>query len=216
MNGETLFNISTTALVLAPHTDDGEFGCGGTIARLIEDGVRVVYVAFSAAEESVPAEWDRDVLRKEVKAATRVLGLPADDCVCLDFRVRHFPAQRQEILEAMVRLHRELAPQVVFLPSRFDTHQDHSVVSEEGFRAFKTVTMLGYEVPWNNLEFRNNCFIRLEQRHIERKIEALRCYASQRGRNYAQPEFIRALAITRGIQVATPFAECFEVIRCIA
>ncbi len=41
-------------LVLAPHTDDGELGCGGTIVRLIDEGQDVYYVAFSICEESVP------------------------------------------------------------------------------------------------------------------------------------------------------------------
>ncbi len=41
-------------LVLAPHTDDGQFGCGGTIPRLIETGVKVTYAAFSTAAKSVP------------------------------------------------------------------------------------------------------------------------------------------------------------------
>lgn len=40
-----------TVLVLAPHTDDGEFGCGGSIAKFVRQGARVVYVAFSAAEQ---------------------------------------------------------------------------------------------------------------------------------------------------------------------
>ena len=52
-----------TALVLAPHTDDGEFGCGGTMARLIESGVEVTYVAFSTAAKSVPEGFPRDILR---------------------------------------------------------------------------------------------------------------------------------------------------------
>src|SRR5882672_12655752 len=42
------------ALVLAPHTDDGEFGCGGTMARLVEAGADVRYVAFSIATKSLP------------------------------------------------------------------------------------------------------------------------------------------------------------------
>ena len=36
-------------LVLAPHTDDGELGAGGFIAKLIEKGAKVTYVAFSTA-----------------------------------------------------------------------------------------------------------------------------------------------------------------------
>ena len=42
------------ALVLAPHTDDGEFGCGGTMARLVDEGTDVRYVAFSIATRSLP------------------------------------------------------------------------------------------------------------------------------------------------------------------
>ncbi len=38
-------------LVLAPHTDDGEFGCGGSIAKFIEAGKEVFYAAFSTAEK---------------------------------------------------------------------------------------------------------------------------------------------------------------------
>ncbi|MDY7036483.1 MAG: hypothetical protein SV375_10045 [Thermodesulfobacteriota bacterium] len=41
-------------LVLAPHTDDGEFGCGGSIAKFIEQRAEVYYAAFSLCEESIP------------------------------------------------------------------------------------------------------------------------------------------------------------------
>ena len=54
-------------LVLAPHTDDGEFGCGGTISKLIYQGVEVHYVAFSACEQSVLPEFPSDILITEVK-----------------------------------------------------------------------------------------------------------------------------------------------------
>ena len=37
-------------LILAPHTDDGELGCGATISKLIETSNDVYYVAFSACE----------------------------------------------------------------------------------------------------------------------------------------------------------------------
>ena len=47
-------------LVLAPHTDDGELGLGGTISRLIEDGKKVTYVAFSTAQQSVPERYLED------------------------------------------------------------------------------------------------------------------------------------------------------------
>ncbi|HQH22295.1 MAG TPA: PIG-L family deacetylase, partial [Thermoleophilia bacterium] len=89
-------------LVLAPHTDDGEFGCGGTMARLIENGVRVTYAAFSTAAKSVPEGFPKDVLKHEVRAATRVLGIPEECLRVYDFEVRTFPTVRQDILEEMI------------------------------------------------------------------------------------------------------------------
>lgn len=53
-------------LVLAPHTDDGELGLGGTISYLIESGSNVTYAAFSTAEESVPPGFPKDVLKQRL------------------------------------------------------------------------------------------------------------------------------------------------------
>lgn len=62
-------------LVLAPHTDDGEFGAGGTIARLLAEGSNVYYAAFSTAKESVPEGMPENILEIEVKEATKRLGI---------------------------------------------------------------------------------------------------------------------------------------------
>lgn len=40
-------------LVLAPHTDDAELGCGGSIAKFVEEGREVHVVSFSIAEDSL-------------------------------------------------------------------------------------------------------------------------------------------------------------------
>jgi LmbE family N-acetylglucosaminyl deacetylase len=200
-------------LILAPHTDDGEIGCGGSISRFIEMQNEVFYIAFSAAEKSVPSGWPPDVLRHEVKRATSVLGIQNKNLRILDFPVRDFPQVRQAILETMVQLKRELEPDVVLLPSLTDTHQDHQVVAQEGFRAFKTTSMLGYELPWNNLSFHSNVFCSLEERHVQKKVKALMCYKSQKARSYASPTFIKSLARTRGVQFGYKYAEVFESIR---
>jgi LmbE family N-acetylglucosaminyl deacetylase len=42
-------------LVLAPHTDDAELGCGGTMARWIDEGASVYTAVFSTAEKSLPS-----------------------------------------------------------------------------------------------------------------------------------------------------------------
>jgi LmbE family N-acetylglucosaminyl deacetylase len=202
-------------LVLAPHTDDGEFGCGATIAKFIDEGHDVHYVAFSAAERSVPKELPSDILRKEVTEATAILGVPRANLVVLHFGVRRFPQHRQEILEVMVRLSKDLEPDIVYLPSTSDTHQDHQAVSAEGFRAFKRTSIFGYELPWNNLTFTSSAFVVVDDGQMEKKVRALACYKSQADRAYATGDFVRALASVRGTQIGVKYAEAFEAIRLI-
>ena len=205
-----LFN---NVLVLAPHTDDGEFGCGGTIARLIESGAQVTYAAFSTAARSVPANFRSDILKTEVREATSLLGIDEAHLLIYDFEVRTFPTVRQEILEELVALQQRLDPDCVLMPALIDLHQDHKTIAEEGLRAFKRTTVLAYEIPWNNLNFSHQAYVRLEPRHVQAKVDALACYRSQADRNYANPDYIRNLAFTRAIDVGCEFVEVFEVYR---
>jgi N-acetylglucosamine malate deacetylase 1 len=203
-------------LVLAPHTDDGEFGCGGTMARLVEANAEVRYVAFSIATRSLPEAFPPDALAREVREATVEIGLPETALTVHNFDVRTFPAHRQEILELLVGLWEEWQPEVVFQPSLNDVHQDHQVVAAEGLRAFKRTTVLGYEIPWNNFDFSYQAYVALEERHVERKIAALGRYESQQHRRYINPEYIRNVARTHGVNVNRDFAEVFQVYRIVA
>jgi len=202
-------------LVLSPHTDDGEFGCGATIAKFISEGKEVFYVAFSIAEDSVPAPFPRYILEREVKEAAPALGIEADHLMIFRFKVRHFAHHRQEILEELVKLNKEIDPDMVLMPSLNDVHQDHETVAKEGLRAFKKKTILCYELPWNNLNFNFSGFVRFGEEDLAKKVTAMSCYTSQKGRGYASEEFIRSLAVTRGTQIGGGLAEVFEVLRLV-
>ena len=200
-------------LVLAPHTDDGELGLGGTIHKLISMGKNVYYAAFSTAEKSVPEGFPRNVLKYEVKKATARLGIKPENLFIYDFEVRKLNYYRQEILEELINLRKKYRFDLVFIPSLHDIHQDHSTIAQEGVRAFKNVTILGYELIWNNLSFNTQCFFQLSKEDIDAKISALAEYKSQGLRNYLSPDFICSLAKTRGVQIGSDYAESFEVIR---
>lgn len=202
-------------LVLAPHTDDGEFGCGGTIAKLIDDKAEVFYAAFSVCELSIPSHLPKDILETEVKNATGVLGIKSENLKIFRYGVRTFESYRQQILDDLVCLRNDIEPDLILMPSPHDIHQDHYTIGLEGVRAFKQISILGYELPWNNLTFNTQSFVFLEEEHLNKKIEALKCYQSQSNRIYANESFIRSLAITRGTQIGVKFAEAFEVIRWI-
>lgn len=203
------------ALVLAPHTDDGEFGCGGTIAKLVESGCEVHMAAFSACETSVLKKFPPDILVGELKKATAIIGIKPEHLYLYDFNVRIFNERRQDLLQIMIDLRNRLDPDLIFMPSMDDIHQDHYTVAQEGLRAFKFSSILCYEMPWNNLTFHTSSFVHLDERHIQSKITALMEYKSQAHRPYCNEEFIRSLARTRGVQINTHYAETFNVLRWI-
>jgi LmbE family N-acetylglucosaminyl deacetylase len=202
-------------LILAPHTDDGEFGCGGTIHKMVSSGADVYYAAFSACQQSVLPDFPSDILITEVKKATEVLGIKPSNLILFDYEVRTFNFRRQEILEDILRLKNQIAPDLVIMPSVNDIHQDHHTIATEGVRAFKNSTILCYEMPWNNFNFNTTCFVPLTEGEVAVKSRALAEYKSQAHRPYANDEFIRSLARTRGVQVNQQYAEVFEVIRWI-
>ena len=210
-----MFNSISKVLVLAPHTDDGELGVGGTIAKLIEQKIDVYYAAFSTAEESVPAGLPKDVLKTEVSAATKKLGIKPENLLIYNYQVRRLNYARQEILENLVQLRNTINPDVVFMPSLKDIHQDHTTVALEGLRAFKNKILFGYELIWNNVNFDTQCFITLEEKHVEKKIASLKEYRSQQHRDYMSEDFIRSMARARGVQVGTQYAEAFEIVRLV-
>jgi N-acetylglucosamine malate deacetylase 1 len=201
--------------VLAPHTDDGELGAGGTIAKLIELGANIHYFAFSTAQESVPEGLPKDILKTEVINATTRLGIPSQNVVVYNYQVRKLNYFRQEILEDLIMHRQKLNPDLVLMPSLNDIHQDHATIAQEGMRVFKGTTILGYELIWNNLTFNTTAFIDLNEKQIQKKCDSLKEYKSQASRNYMSEDFIFSLAKTRGVQIGVKYAESFEVVRMV-
>lgn len=202
-------------LILAPHTDDGELGCGASIAKHLAAGRNVVYIAFSTCSQSLPAHLPADTLSVECREANRILGVDPDKVLLFDFEVRHLLTHRQQVLEQLIRINQQWQPHTVYLPAEHDIHQDHQVVYAEGMRAFKNSNVLGYELPWNNPRFQPNYFEKIDETLLQRKIETLKAYRSQSHRKYMSPDFTRALAVVRGIQCNAPLAEAFESYRIV-
>lgn len=202
-------------LILAPHTDDAELGCGGSIARFVEEGTEVHVAAFSRAEDSLPPGSAPDMLEVEFRESMARMQVPQSHVRVFGFPVRRFSQHRQDVLETLIKLRREVEPDTVFAPSGHDMHQDHQTIHSEAIRAFKDITVWGYELPWNHVDFSAQAFITLQPRHVERKWEALQAYQSQLrlSRPYFTREFVFGLASLRGVQVKSPYAEAYEVVR---
>jgi LmbE family N-acetylglucosaminyl deacetylase len=193
-------------LILSPHTDDGELGAGGTIAKLVEQGSDVTYIAFSAP---------RLQLKKECKKSLDVLNIT--DFQILDFKARHFPELRQQILEILYKYNEKNEIDLVLTPSTNDLHQDHQTITNEALRSFKSSTILGYELPWNHIVFRENGFVSLADHHAQKKIDALWNYRSQidQQKKYFDKEYLRSLMRAKGLKIGAQYAETFEVIKLV-
>ncbi len=163
----------------------------------------------------MPNGFPKDILKTEVRNATQKLGIKDENLIIYNYQVRKLNYVRQEILENLIELRRTINPDLVFMPSLHDIHQDHTAVALEGLRAFKNKIILGYELIWNNLTFGTQCFVQLEKRHVQKKADALKEYTSQDNRDYMSEEFIFSLAKTRGVQIGAAYAEAFEIIRFI-
>jgi N-acetylglucosamine malate deacetylase 1 len=210
--------MSERILILAPHTDDAELGCGGLISRFIDEGKSIMWVVFSTAEESLPKEFPPDTLVKEFKNVAAYFGLGEANYKILNFKVRKLQEKRQEVLEELVNIRKSFKPDLVIGPSLNDFHQDHSVVANEMIRAFKTSSsIICYELPWNHVRFDTQFFAKLSDKNIEDKINVLKFYKSQIfvNKKYFSADFVKGLAITRATQINEKYAEAFEVIRWI-
>lgn len=203
-------------LILSPHTDDAELGCGGSIVKFLDEGHKIYWAVFSTAEESLPEGMPKDTLRNEFCNVIRNLGLKEKNCLVYNFQVRSLHQHRQEILEELVKMKDSFDPDMVIGPSVNDLHQDHQVIANEMIRAFKTQSsIICYELPWNHISFMTQLFIKLKKDYIARKCSILDEYQSQLMKNklYFSKQFIYGLAKTRGVQCNAKFAEAFEVVR---
>ncbi|RLJ00927.1 MAG: PIG-L family deacetylase [Candidatus Aenigmatarchaeota archaeon] len=201
-------------LLLSPHTDDVELGAGGMVVKLLEQKHEFKWVVFSICEDAVPPRMPKNTLKKEFLKSCNLLGIK--DYKIFNFKNKLFQEDRQKILDNLVIIKNEFKPDLVICPSFSDIHQDHRIIAEECFRCFKKdAAILGYEFPWNCRNFSGNYFSKLEKRHLEKKMEILKCYDSQikLERNYFSKEFIFGLAKVRGVQCNSEYAEAFEVIR---
>ena len=186
----------------------------GTICRLVEAGAEVHYMAFSTASRSLPEGFPADTLLHEVRAATAELGISREHLTVHDFEVRTFPTVRQEILEILVATAagaraRPGADAVAgrHPPGSRDDRPRGRCARSSGRRCSATRS------PGTASASSSRRTSSLEPRHLDRKVAALGCYASQQHRNYANEEYIRNLARTHGIVSGRELAEVFEVYR---
>ncbi|QDY70474.1 PIG-L deacetylase family protein [Qingshengfaniella alkalisoli] len=195
-------------LCIGAHSDDIEIGAGGFILSLLESEliVNVRWCVLSApGARATEARQSAEDFLKGAAAHSIELG---------DFEDTQFPDQRPQIKAWLARIRDLGSPDLVLVHRADDAHQDHRTLNELAWNMFRDHTILEYEVPkWDGDFGRPNAYAALTQAVLERKLELLeRNFASQRSRDWFDPETFRGLARLRGMECRAPerFAEAFS------
>jgi LmbE family N-acetylglucosaminyl deacetylase len=194
-------------LCVGAHSDDIEIGCGGTIMRLLRE-LRVGAVTW------VVLSGDGPRAREARLGARRVTGgRPAVRVIQQTFRDSYFPYSGAAIKEFFAQLKREVNPDVVFTHYRDDLHQDHRLVSELTYNAFRDHLIMEYEVMKLDGDLGNpNVYVPLSLATVGRKARILKdCFRTQRDKRWFSDDAFRALMRLRGVEAgaASGLAEAF-------
>lgn len=203
-------------IVLSPHPEDGEIGCGGLIQRLFKNKSECWYVCFTDASLSVKPPFKPNAQVSEMKKSIKTLGFKKGNLILKNYTVRSFRESRQRILDDLYLLNKKIKPDLVLCHSRHDTHQDHQTITEEAIRAFKKTSILGYELPWNHFNFSADIYLSLNKKECEIKCRALNNYKSRSYRPYLKKKRLMEMMGMRGLQIEKSYAEVFENIRIIS
>lgn len=201
-NAEPVRNLRI--LVLGAHPDDIELGCGASLAKLARAGAHIDAVVFSKGRRGALSDADRAA---ESKTALQLLGIR--QVAIYDFEDTQLWRHVNEMIEVIDGHMAAQLPDRVYTMFQHDRHQDHRAVYEASATACRKVPqLLGYETPSSYPNFVPTVFEQIDA-HLETKVAALKCHASQADRHYMQESNIRAAAHFRGAQIAQGPSEGF-------
>lgn len=218
-------------LVFAAHPDDAEIGMGGTIAKLVQEGLKVGVIDLTIGEMST--RGNPDTRKIETDESTQILGLTLRQNL-------GFPdggiEPTSEIVNGLVSKIREFKPFILFAPFTNDRHPDHSGLSKAAKKALFFSGVAKYESKVNKLiqepfrpdklfyymqatPFEPSVIIDISS-SIDEKMNSIKAFSSQfYNPNSEEPEtfisnpefieFLEARSKFYGFQIGTKYAEPF-------
>lgn len=221
--------MSGDILVVAAHPDDEVLGCGGSLARLANEGHTINILLLADGESSRQADvQDRDyelvsARNKAAEEACKIMG-------CKSVNILNLPDNRLDGLERLDIIKQieifieRYRPSMVFTHHSGDVNIDHRIVHDAVVAACRpqpghpVKEVLFFEVPssteWrppgSDSSFNPNIFYDISET-LENKLEALLAYESEL-RDFPHPrslKAVRALAEWRGTTAGVEAAEAF-------
>lgn len=217
-----------TVLVVSPHLDDETLGAGGTILRLKNEGEKVFWLNIT----NVKREYGySDTVIKKIKLQMEKVSKMYNFDGIYDLELCPAGLHRYDsskIIEKISNIIKEVKPNIIILPNRYDAHSDHKIVFDWCYSCTKV-----FRYPYINQimtmeilsetdfsseinKFAPNYFIDISD-YFNKKLDILRIYEEELG-NHPFPrsiDGIEALAKIRGIGAGKKFAEAFKIIKYI-
>ena len=220
--------MGRTVLVVAPHPDDESLGCGGVLLKHENDGDEIHWLIMSKMSEKSGFNTS------EIKSRQIEIHKVAQRYNFKSVSQMNFPPAKLDtlamgdLIEAIVRVVKEVQPETVYTAYRNDAHTDHQLVfdavmaSTKTFRfpfvkevlAYETISETDFGYKPEDGGFRPNVFVDISQ-YLAGKLEILSIFESEMGK-FPFPrsnEAISALAKLRGVQCGVMAAEAFMLIK---
>jgi LmbE family N-acetylglucosaminyl deacetylase len=200
-------NPVRSILCIGAHCDDIEIGCGATILRLLEEnpGLKITWVVLSSTPQR----------RKEALRASKLFlkDLTPHRVLIKNFRDSYFPYYGSKIKDFISGVRFDPSPDLIFTHCRGDLHQDHRLVSELTWNAFRDHMILEYEIPKYDGDLGSpNLFVEISESLVNQKIRhVLDAFQTQVTKSWFTEDTLRALLRIRGVEAASKkkFAEAF-------
>ncbi len=153
-------------LFLGAHPDDIEIGCGALIHHIVQR-TDILCVTLSDNQKNP----DLSNVKNEHFRSMRVLGVSEEKIVLGPFQTRVFPNARQEILEYFLKFRKDFQPDLIFTHSKQDVHQDHNTMTDEALRAFRGITVLGFDVVRSSHGFFPHFLVEVTEEDVNRALD---------------------------------------------
>jgi len=182
-------------LAVAPHPDDLEIICGGTLAKLVKQGYRVGMIDLTTGEPTPRGSVETRM--KEAEEARKILGVPVRVCLELPNRVL---MDGPEVRYALAAAIRKFQPTVLLTiagrtPAASPDHNQGHLIAEAsrfysqltkwddrfgGTSPYRVPHLVYAPMPFDAEErhWRSKFVVDIDDT-MDQKIAALRCYESQ-------------------------------------
>lgn len=206
-------------LAIGAHLDDIEIACGGTLAKAISNGHRVMALVMSQSgytnREGIVQRSNENAIR-EGREALRTLGVT-------DVEIRDFPTKDiafcSHVVESIEACIIEFQPDIIFTHHPFDTHQAHEGVSKSTIAAARRHNNVVFYEPItpsgrSYVAFRPQLYVEIDD-FVDVKIDSLRKHATEYDK-FGGEDWVKGVYARcgyRGYEIGAEFAEAFEVLR---